>query len=188
MPWWDIFKFIREDIKDADPLHEVMSPEEVLAEENMCYYKPEHFKTQELVDPIIYAKRGEKSLMLLDNRILLTMDLIKHYFDMKSVIVNNWLWEGDRQWSGLRIPESPYYSNTSQHSYGRAIDFYIKGMESKDVRKEIIANADHENFKYITSMEDFDGMSWVHIDCRNWDKKNKGMLIYDNKGNRLSNN
>lgn len=39
-------------------------------------------------------------------------------------------------------------------------------MDSADVRAEIINNPYENAFKYITTLEDFDEMSWVHIDCR----------------------
>ena len=43
-------------------------------------YKPEFFTAQELVPPAIYQRRGDKSLELLDDRLLATMDQLRHTF------------------------------------------------------------------------------------------------------------
>jgi hypothetical protein len=143
-------------------------------------YTPKYFKSYELVDRATYSKRGKLSYQLIDARILYTMDMIKEYFGVEhSVTINNWYWGKNREWSGLRIYGSPYYSLYSQHSLGRAIDFIIDGIDAKYIRTCIINNPNHKAFKYITAIEDFAGMSWVHIDCRNYDKKKNGLLIFD---------
>lgn len=128
-------------------------------------YEPKHFIVQEFVDSISFSERGKKAISVMDWRMLWTADAIREYFN-KPVIINNWHTGGNRRWSGIRYKESPYYSSYSQHSFGRAIDFYIEGMDSADVRAEIINNPYENAFKYITTLEDFDEMSWVHIDCR----------------------
>jgi uncharacterized protein YcbK (DUF882 family) len=144
----------------------------ILSKETECpeivkmeQYKLRNFSVQEFVDPISFSKRGKKSISIMDWRMLWTADMIREYFD-KPMTINNWHTGGNRKWSGIRYENCANYTPYSQHSYGRAIDFLIKGMESADVRKEIMNNPDEEAFKYITCIEDFDGMSWVHIDCR----------------------
>ncbi len=143
----------------------------------MEYYKPTYFKTQEFVDKATYEKRGEQSLQLIDVRMLWTMDEIRKYFN-KSITINNWHTGKNRQWSGLRTSTSTEYSVYSQHSFGRAIDFLVTGMNPADVRRVIKENANKEPFQYITAIEDFPNMSWIHIDCRTWDKAKNGLLIF----------
>jgi len=143
-------------------------------------YIPKYFAPYELVDRHTYDIRRDKSYQLFDSKLLWTMDRIKEYFGINhSVTINNWHWGGDREWSGLRTYGSPYYSFYSQHSFGRAIDFIISGISSKEIREVIKKNPNHKAFKYITAIEDFDGMTWVHIDTRNWNKKKRGLLIFD---------
>lgn len=143
---------------------------------NMVYYKPKKFIAKEFVDPQTYSIRGEKSLELIDARMLWTMDELRNYFK-KSITINNWCYGGERTWSGLRTTDSPYYSKYSQHTFGRAIDFIVSDMESAEVRAAIKKNFNKSQFKYITAIEDFDGMDWVHIDCRSSDRKN-GLQIF----------
>ena len=145
----------------------------------MNYYKPIFFKPYEFVDKATYNKFGDNSLFLMDYRILITMDKIRSYFN-KPITINNWKTGGNREWSGLRIPSSPYYSIYSQHSHGRAIDFIVKDIDASKVREAIKNNLHIEAFEYITAIEDFKDMSWVHVDCRNYDKFNKGLLIFSN--------
>jgi hypothetical protein len=130
------------------------------------YYKPKNFCVEEFVDPEIFHKRGSKSLQLMNPKILITADRIRDYFDRKMTI-NNWKWGGSRMWSGLRTASSSYHSMTSQHTFGNAIDFLIDGIDSKDVRKEIIKNQKDPAFEFVTRLEEFEGMSWVHVDCAN---------------------
>ena len=138
------------------------------------YYIPKNFKTQEFVDKATYTKYGDASIWFIDARILITMDKIRDYFG-KPITVNNWASGKDREWSGLRTPKSPYYSQYSQHSFGRAVDFLVSGVSAQDVRNEIIKNPWHDAFKYITTLED--GVSWVHADMRAHDKTSKGILL-----------
>lgn len=131
----------------------------------MIKYELRHFQVQEFVDPESYRTRGEKSISVMDWRMLWTADKIREYF-RKPMVINNWHVGGNRKWSGIRFENSPEFSKFSQHTYGRAIDFYIKGIQSNEVRNTIIGNPQEEAFQYITTIEDFDGMSWVHVDCR----------------------
>ena len=150
------------------------------------HYECQYFKIYELVDPVIYANRGEKAWELFDPTLLDTLDVMRDYFYYKYnvvMIVNNWMWGGSRKWSGFRTPESSYYSPTSQHSHGRAVDFLLmdrktkKYIDTQKIRDDIIENQNSFEFDDITCIEDFPGMNWVHIDTRNFDKANYGLKI-----------
>jgi len=125
------------------------------------------FKIQEFVPEHIYLKRGEKAWELIDDRLILTAETLKGLFPQGTMTINNWLWAGNRTESGLRTPESKYYSETSQHSFGRAIDCIFSEYSAQEVRTYIIDNPGL--FPYITGIEDYNGMGWVHIDVRNSD-------------------
>lgn len=126
-------------------------------------YKCTHFEIHELVPRHIYKLRGEKAWQLLDDRLLLTLDLLRERFG--NMIVNNWKWGGDREWSGLRTPESPYYSPTSQHTFGRAADIIFKEVSAAAVRGEILRAVNDPIFNSIRSIEM--DVSWLHFDVRN---------------------
>jgi hypothetical protein len=107
---------------------------------------------------------------LLDVRLVKSDQLLRDHFG--SVTINNWWVGGDRNWSGLRTPDSPDYSPESQHTFGRASDKIFKNATPDEVREYI------KKFYVgygITSIED--GVSWVHSDCR-W-TQSKDLLIFN---------
>jgi hypothetical protein len=129
-------------------------------------YKCEHFVIEELVPPQVFKDRGEKAWQLLDDRMLITLDRLREKYG--SMTVNNWKWGGDREWSGLRTSDSPYYSKYSQHSFGRAADVIFKHITAEEVRQAILENPDDPTFELINSFEE--GVSWLHFDVRNCDR------------------
>jgi len=129
-------------------------------------YKCKHFIIQELVSEGTFNKRGEKAWMLLDNRVLMTLDLLRERYGQMTV--NNWKWGGDRSWSGLRTSDSPWFSTYSQHSFGRAADCLFKETTAEQVRQDILASPDDPTFQFINSIEL--GVSWLHFDVRNCDR------------------
>lgn len=150
------------------------------------HYICQYFKIYELVDPTIYKKRGERAWELFDPILLETLDAMREYFYHKYnavMIINTWKWGGNRKWSGFRTPDSPQYSPTSQHSHGRAVDFLLmdnktkKYLDTQMVRDEIIENQDSFEFDDITTIEDFKGMTWIHVDNRNFNKLKYGLKI-----------
>jgi len=128
--------------------------------------KSKYFKIYELVPEHIYKKFGEKAWMFIDPRLIEMIDLLKEDFPKGTITINNYFWKGKRNWSGLRVAGCPYYSETSQHSFGRAVDCIFSTYDVEDVRKHIMDNLDR--YKYIKGIE-LD-VSWLHIDVRNTDK------------------
>lgn len=126
--------------------------------------KAKHFKIHELVPPKVYTARGEKAWSLIDPRLIIMIDELRNHFGRATI--NNYFWGGEREWSGLRTPESPYFSPYSQHTFGRAVDILFNDISSQDVRKALIANPDKWlTIAYSITLED--DVSWVHIDLRN---------------------
>jgi len=130
----------------------------------MSQYKCKYFIIQELVPQHVYNERGDKAWELLDDRALRTLDALRERFGV--VTVNNWHIGGNRNWSGLRTPDSPYFSAYSQHTFGRAFDCLFNSFTAEDVRQDILAYKDE--FEFINSMEL--GTSWLHFDVRNSDR------------------
>lgn len=56
----------------------------------------------------------------MDERLLTTLDRLCTRFG--PITVNNYYWGHEREWSGLRTADSPFYSPFSQHTFGRAAD------------------------------------------------------------------
>ena len=129
-------------------------------------YKCNHFSIHELVPPHVFDQRGEKAWALLDERLLLTLDRLRERFG--SMTVNNYYWGKDREWSGLRTKDSPYYSSFSQHTFGRAADCLFSNRSTEEVRELILSNPSDSDFELIGSVEL--GVSWLHFDVRNCDR------------------
>ena len=124
-------------------------------------YKPRYFKVQELVPPSIYKQMGDRALILLDDRALITLDKLR--VKLGICIVNDWCFGGQFEQSGLRTPEAPEYSPTSQHAFGRAMDSKFQDHTAEEVRKFVINN--RSKFPYISFIET--DISWFHFDVRN---------------------
>lgn len=129
-------------------------------------YKCNHFSIHELVPPHVFDQRGEKAWALLDERLLLTLDRLRERFG--SMTVNNYYWGKNREWSGLRTKDSPYYSSFSQHTFGRAADCLFSNRSTEEVRELILSNPSDSDFELIGSVEL--GVSWLHFDVRNCDR------------------
>lgn len=125
--------------------------------------KLNHFKAYELVPRKVYEDRGEKAIQLMDRELLVFIDKLRETLD-RSITINNWKWGGPFQYRGLRTPDSDVYSQYSQHSFGKALDFDVKGMTAKQVRQWIIDNRHLDWVKPIGFIED--GVNWVHVDTR----------------------
>ena len=143
-----------------------------------------NFILPELVPPQVWEKRGERSIELLDDRILIFLQKVRNYY-RKPVIVNTWYFDQDTKnlykeikkddriferiitgynnvffYRGLRPFEYKEGATYSQHKYGRAVDFHISGMDSEEIRKDVLAG----RIKGITTMET--DISWFHGDVR----------------------
>ena len=129
-------------------------------------YKCKYFKIHELVPKQVFEDRGEKAWELLDERLLITLDRLRNRYGRMTV--NNYYWGGGREWSGLRTPDSPYYSKYSQHSFGRGADSLFKDVTVDEVRQDILNNPDDPCFEFINSLEL--GVNWLHFDVRNCDR------------------
>lgn len=127
-------------------------------------YRCKHFSIQELVSPAVFAQWGDRAWEIcFDDRILITADQIRDYFNARCTI-NNWQWGGGRKYSGFREPSCSIGADFSQHRFGRAVDILVDGMEAEEVRQAILKHH-KELFPYITEMES--DVDWLHIGTRN---------------------
>jgi len=96
---------------------------------------------------------------LLDKRLITADQKLRDQFG--PVTINNWWDGGDRNWSGIRTPETTLFSFTSQHAHGRASDklFIVSADEVRQYLRE------HWCELGITCIED--NVNWVHSDVRN---------------------
>lgn len=107
---------------------------------------------------------------LLDRRLIHADQMLRDRFG--PVTINNWWYGGERNWSGIRTPDSPYYSKTSQHSCGRASDKIFNYAYASEVREYIKGMYQELG---ITCIEE--NVSWTHSDVR-WTRSDELLIVY----------
>ncbi|RKX19688.1 MAG: hypothetical protein DRP35_07285 [Candidatus Zixiibacteriota bacterium] len=122
-----------------------------------------NFYLDEYIPPALYKKYAAKHpnylIGILDKNLILADQKLRDIFG--PIKINTWYSGGDRQWSGIRTPDSSYYKQFSQHSWGRASDKIFLKVTSDEVREYI---KKHWQELGITAIEK--GVSWVHSDVR----------------------
>jgi len=124
-----------------------------------------NFVVQEFVPKAMYQRRGNASIEYMDQRIIAAADLLRD--NLRSLghdngfTINNWHLNGARQYSGLRTADSKDFSQTSQHTFGRALDI-ITATPLAFIHAHIIDN--HTIYSNIRFIEV--DINWLHIDCR----------------------
>lgn len=122
-----------------------------------------HFRIEEFVDEETFSRFGNKSSWFIDQRIVDIADVLRDKFGPATI--NNWMWNGERKWSGYRSPSSRHYKKYSQHSNGRAVDMIFKDTTAKIVADYILSNESKFIAMGLGGIEL--GKSWLHIDVRN---------------------
>lgn len=154
-------------------------------------YIPKYFSLEEFFSEEFLYDHGkhEKLWRLMDERLLWTADQLRKRYG--TMILNDYKWRGRNQLRGYRSVKdlldkyhviqsgqvrAEFSTFTSQHCFGRALDAKFSKYRVGDVRVEILAEQDREEFQFITAVEM--DVSWLHIDVRNWDKKVNGILTF----------
>lgn len=121
------------------------------------------FKIHELVPRDLFETIHEDVLWrMIPTEIIETIDKLKETFSNGSMTINNYFWDSDREWSGLRTKGSPYYSSGSQHTLFNAIDAVFSDYKAEDVRSYILSH--QSRFLHITRLED--EVEWLHFDIK----------------------
>ncbi len=128
--------------------------------------KSKYFEIHELVSEELYERKGEGAWRYVPVLLIVALDTVKERFPNGTMTINNYAWGGNRKWSGVRTPDSPYYSLTSIHSFLGAIDAIFSAYDAEEVRQDIINNP--EIYPMVKGIEL--GISWLHMDIRNEDE------------------
>lgn len=139
--------------------------------------KPEGFELYEWLPKDFYKQYypiyGEKLWFMFDRGIKYSMDRIRKRYNCPFVM-NDWYWGGRNHFRGWRPMDCGVGAFVSQHKFGRAADSKPVGkITIEEIRKDIIAEPWHDDFKYITRIEM--DISWLHIDCGDHPKKLLGI-------------
>ncbi|MEI6062053.1 MAG: hypothetical protein WCR72_15230 [Bacteroidota bacterium] len=123
-----------------------------------------NFVIQEFIDPVTFGIRGERSIEMIDSRIVSLAQFFRNHFKV-SVTINNWHLGGQYKESGTRSFLSKTGAALSQHKMGRAIDMKLEGLDPEHIRREIRLNFALFKAAGLTTIEK-DTPTWVHADCR----------------------
>jgi hypothetical protein len=142
-------------------------------------YLPKFFQIYELVPQEMfhqYEKQHEvkKLWLLFDDRILITADLLRHRFG--TMVVNTWNWGGNNNYRGYRPFNTTVGAALSQHKFGRALDLVPIKVTAEEIRQDIIANPDREEYGLIKAIET--DISWFHFDVRNHKLADGGIYYF----------
>ena len=139
-------------------------------------YTPKRFQLHELLPEDFYKKNkvyGHTLWYLFDDRLLRTADRLSIIYG--GMTANTWFTGGIHQYRVWRPFDCKVGADLSQHKWGRALDLIPINSTAEIIRQDILANPMSNEFRYITCIEK--DISWLHIDVRNWDKINEGILI-----------
>jgi hypothetical protein len=127
-------------------------------------HKPRFFSPEELVPKLIFTMLKERSLILIDSRILITIDRLRERYG--KFFINDWSFEGGtREQCGWRPSDSKTGEMFSQHRFGRAVDMHPQAVDVAEIHHDLRKLPDRPCYEYITAVED--NVPWLHIDVRN---------------------
>jgi len=123
-----------------------------------------YFDITELVCPHVYNKYGEKSWQFLDKDALYGLLLMRETIFGVPIYINSY--KNGKTQRGLRcnkcdLVKSKATLYLTQHMFGKAWDFTVRGYTAEQARKKIIENANLFPFKFRLEAD----KSWVHWDC-----------------------
>ena len=138
---------------------------------------PENFRftTRELLPKIMVDTLGNSKLLwqFIDQRIINTIHSLRMRYG--KMIMNDYEWGGNNEYRGYRPYDCEIGAMFSQHKFGKAADLVPAESDLYIIQQDILADPWHPDFRFITTLE-LD-ISWLHIDCRNHDKKIHGVKL-----------
>ena len=144
-------------------------------------YKPKYFELHELLSPYAYKaefytseEARERGFWLMDEKLLITIDIIRGEIIKAPLICNTWYMDGNRKYSGYREADCPVGVRNSQHKLGKAVDLVCYKYTAEQMRQMIIDN--QHLLPYPIRMEA--DVDWLHIDVKGMDYKKKKIVLF----------
>jgi hypothetical protein len=124
----------------------------------------DHFILQEFVPQDVFVRYGNMSTRFIDKRIVDIAEFLRDYFGGFPLTINNWVWDGQYNYSGFRPPNCDIGASMSSHKRGTAIDIKIKGINPLYIQDTIKDNQNTFLDAGITSIE-YGTPTWTHVSC-----------------------
>ena len=133
--------------------------------------KSKYFRIEELVPPAVFRAEGDGAWERLQDDLIDALDGVHDFLHEKLgtvvMTVNNWVWGGQYNESGYRVPETKTGAPGSMHKAGGAVDLKIKDHPAADIHKLIIDNQDDPRLQKISRMEASSATTtWCHLDVK----------------------
>jgi hypothetical protein len=126
-----------------------------------------YFDIRELLPKAVFeAHIHEQDLLwlLLDGRVIWTLDALRMRYG--PLVANTWHEGGAHQFRGFRPWGLALGSSLSQHKFGRACDVVSERITAEEIRQDILAHPEWDEFKFIRAIEA--DVVWLHFDVRPW--------------------
>lgn len=132
-------------------------------------YKPKYFQPYELIPPELYTydmmvseTARERAYEMMDEKLLITIDIIRGKIIKAPLICNTWYQDGNRKYSGLRPADCAIGAPKSQHKLGKAVDLLCNKYTAEEMRQMIEQN--QHLLPYPIRIEK--DVWWLHIDVK----------------------
>jgi len=140
-------------------------------------YIPQHFTLEEFFPEQFFRdyfpRYGQLLWSLFPTEVLWTQDRLRERYG--PCLINDWVAKGHNRYRGYRPFDCPVGATLSMHKFALAVDSEFPDTPVGKIRQDILEDPWHETFKYIRCIES--GVSWLHWDFRNHDKKNLGIKV-----------
>lgn len=127
----------------------------------------QNFELQEFIDPVTWAEKKDKSINLIDSKLINIAQYIRSTTG-KPVTINNWHRGGPYKESGLRRKDTSTGAKFSQHKMGKAIDVKIHGMTGAQMNDWAKA---HKTELFNLGVRQIEHKSltktWLHLSTKN---------------------
>jgi len=124
------------------------------------------FKVQEFINPTTYAREGDKSIELIDHKLIAIADFVREDTDL-PVTINNWHEGGQYEESGLRDKDSKTGAPKSMHKLGKGMDLKIKGWDGQKWYDYVKLNSKKLYDLGLRRIEDKKiSTTWCHMDTK----------------------
>lgn len=125
-----------------------------------------YFVLEEFINPNDFSEHKEKSIELIDNRLIKIADFIRETVG-KSVTINDWHTGGKFYESGLREQNTKTGAKKSAHKEGKAIDVKVSGFGGKEWYDFVKKYAKDLYQLGARRIEDKSlATTWLHIDTK----------------------
>ncbi len=137
----------------------------------------EHFVLQEFINPVTFEKEGEKSIDLIDKKLIDIAEFIRVDIGL-PVTINNWHLDGEFKESGLRDKNTLTGAKKSAHKLGQAIDPKVKGYDGQKWYDYVVKNASKLYSLGLRRIEDKSiATTWCHMDTKEHNQKNTIQVV-----------